>query len=203
MYIGKHVTSNLDDGYIGSGKILKQAIKKYGVENFRKEWLGFYEDEEELNCMERVFVDQTWVDRADTYNLKVGGEGGSRKGRKFSAESKQKMSKARKGKSPWNKGTKLSAEYKKKLSDSHKGKKTWLSTHALSRDCRKKISEKLKGKKAWNSKVVVQYTLDGQFVAKYQSASKAFNATGIYNIGMCCRKERENAGGFIWRFEND
>lgn len=57
MYIGKHVTSNLDDGYIGSGKILKQAIKKYGVENFRKEWLGFYEDLEELNYMERVFVD--------------------------------------------------------------------------------------------------------------------------------------------------
>ena len=77
------------------------------------------------------------------------------------------MSRAHKEKSPWNKGTKLSAEYKKKLSDSHKGKKTWLSTHALSRDCRKKISEKLKGKKAWNSKVVVQYTLDGQFVAKY------------------------------------
>lgn len=57
MYIGKHVTSNLDDGYIGSGKILKYAIKKYGVESFIKEWLGFYEDEEELNYMERVFVD--------------------------------------------------------------------------------------------------------------------------------------------------
>ena len=57
MYIGKHVTSNLDDGYMGSGKILKQAIKKYGAENFRKEWLGFYEDLEELNYMERVFVD--------------------------------------------------------------------------------------------------------------------------------------------------
>ena len=57
MYIGKHVTSDLDDGYMGSGIIVKHAIKKYGVESFKKEWLGFYEDEEELNYMERVFVD--------------------------------------------------------------------------------------------------------------------------------------------------
>lgn len=57
MYIGKHKTTNLDDGYMGSGKIIKRAIAKYGVQNFRKEWLMFCEDEEELNYMERVFVD--------------------------------------------------------------------------------------------------------------------------------------------------
>lgn len=57
IYIGQHTTSNLDDGYIGSGKILIRAIKKYGVENFRKEIQGFYEDIDELNYMERLFVD--------------------------------------------------------------------------------------------------------------------------------------------------
>lgn len=201
MYIGQHVTENLDDGYMGSGKLMKYALSKYGVENFRKEWLGFYEDEEELNYMERVFVDQTWVDRADTYNLKVGGEGGSKKGRKVSAQTKQKLSEAHKGKTPWNKGAKLSEEYKKKLSDSHKGKPTWLSTHQLSEESIRKMSQSLKGKKTWNAKAVCQYTLDGQFVAKYESVCRAFKATRIYNIGMCCRKERKNAGGFIWRFE--
>ena len=57
IYIGQHTTSNLDDCYMGSGKILIRAIKKYGVENFRKEIQGFYEDIDELNYMERLFVD--------------------------------------------------------------------------------------------------------------------------------------------------
>jgi hypothetical protein len=57
MYIGKHKTVNIDDGYMGSGIIIKHALKKYGTENFRKEWLMFCEDEEELNYMERVYVD--------------------------------------------------------------------------------------------------------------------------------------------------
>ena len=73
MYIGQHITANLDDGYMGSGVLIRRAVKKYGVENFRKEWLMFCEDEEELNYMERVFVDQTWIDRSDTYNMVLGG----------------------------------------------------------------------------------------------------------------------------------
>lgn len=57
MYIGQHTTSNIDDGYMGSGKIIRLALKKYGKENFRKEWLMFCEDAEELDYMERVYVD--------------------------------------------------------------------------------------------------------------------------------------------------
>lgn len=90
MYIGQHVTSDLDDGYMGSGLWIKNAVRKYGAENFRKEWLGFYEDQEELNYMERVFVDQTWVDRPDTYNLQLGG--GVSSGPKHSDATKAKLS---------------------------------------------------------------------------------------------------------------
>ena len=40
-YVGCHQTDNLNDGYIGSGKYLKRAIKKYGIENFKFDILYF------------------------------------------------------------------------------------------------------------------------------------------------------------------
>jgi len=71
-YIGKHQTNNLDDGYMGSGKILRHAITKYGVECFSKEILHIFATEEEMNQKEKELV----VIGEDSYNLCEGGKGG-------------------------------------------------------------------------------------------------------------------------------
>lgn len=50
-----------------------------------------------------------------------------------------------------------------------------------------------------NSKSVLQYTLDGEFVQEYPSIAAAKRATGIDNISYACNGKRPSAGGFLWR----
>lgn len=72
-YIGVHKTSNIDDDYFGSGKLLKQAILKEGIHNFKKEILFVYDNATEAYAKERELVTEEFVSADDTYNLIIGG----------------------------------------------------------------------------------------------------------------------------------
>jgi len=39
QYVGSHSTNNINDKYLGSGRYLLKVIKKYKIENFKKEIL--------------------------------------------------------------------------------------------------------------------------------------------------------------------
>jgi hypothetical protein len=75
-YIGMHKTTNLNDGYLGSGNLLKRAIKKYGKDNFIKEILLFCESLDELRSNEQQYVTEQVTSDPNSYNLKLGGQGG-------------------------------------------------------------------------------------------------------------------------------
>lgn len=76
IYVGVHKTKNESDGYMGSGKVIKAAIAKHGVENFQKEILEYFDSAAEMYEREKEFVTQEFLDRDDVYNLRRGGFGG-------------------------------------------------------------------------------------------------------------------------------
>lgn len=76
IYVGVHKTKNPNDKYMGSGTVLKKAFKKYGLHNFKKEILKYHDSKETMYEHERKIVNYDFIKRTDTYNLKLGGEGG-------------------------------------------------------------------------------------------------------------------------------
>jgi group I intron endonuclease len=77
LYIGKH-SGDPNDGYLGSGAILKKAISKYGAENFRKLILAVAENDQDLDKLEQHYIAlyrSLYPKRL--YNLTDGGTGGN------------------------------------------------------------------------------------------------------------------------------
>jgi hypothetical protein len=76
FYIGAHQTENLDDSYMGSGHLIRYAIKKYGIISFSKETLFNFETKQEMFDKEREIVNEQFVSEKTNYNIKVGGNDG-------------------------------------------------------------------------------------------------------------------------------
>lgn len=98
IYIGVHKTENPDifDGYIGCGIRLscpisykksktpfQYAVNKYGISKFKRVTLAIFDNKDDAYKLESILVNEAFVKRPDTYNVQLGGEGGSEKSRKL------------------------------------------------------------------------------------------------------------------------
>lgn len=61
------------------------------------------------------------------------------------------------------------------------------------------------GRMGKRARPVVQYTLDGEKVADYQSATKAAQENNIQQskITLCCQRQRKSTGDYQWRYAGD
>lgn len=77
LYVGKHKSEKYDSQYFGSGKILLQAIDKYGIQNFTNEIIYKAETEEDLNQKEIQYISEYRRKYGKLmYNIAFGRDGG-------------------------------------------------------------------------------------------------------------------------------
>ena len=121
FYFGQHTTTNLDDGYKGSGILIQKYYKKH-PNDFIKEIISFHNSDESLDKAE-IDIIQAVLNDVNCLNIAAGGHGGFTG--YHTEETKQKLSEIHKGKPTWNKGLHNSEEARKKMSEAKKGKPTW------------------------------------------------------------------------------
>lgn len=108
-YYGMHSTHNLNDGYLGSGKQLRYAIRKYGKVNFELEIIEFFDSRELLIEGEKKIITDEIIKDKDSYNISYGGLGGV-----HNEEHRKKM---REGSSKFQKEKWKDDDYRDKISN--------------------------------------------------------------------------------------
>jgi group I intron endonuclease len=99
-YIGDHSTNNLNDGYLGSGILIKRAIKKYGKEKFQRKILKKLKNRNEAFLLQEKFILKYNTLTPSGYNVSL--KGGHQTVESLSEKTKEKIRKAVSGEnSPW------------------------------------------------------------------------------------------------------
>lgn len=177
-YIGQRKRSTTKDCYYGSGKIIKDFMRKHGTTHLKKEILAICESKEELDLKEKEFIGDLYI--TDSYlkdgkclNLKSGGEqphfteevykkicacnrSGKNIGKHHSEKTRKRLSEAKKGennpnfnKEPWNKGLKYTEEQKKNIVEANKRKPTYGHLNKKHSKETKKLLSKLRKELKW------------------------------------------------------
>lgn len=188
-------------GYKGN-TYFSRAIKKYGWENFQHIIIAKGLPVEKAKEMEiKLIAKYRSNERKYGFNISSGGE--SHSGVKISEWQKKQISEASKGRI-------VSDETKNKLSLS--SLKTWQDKKYLEhmREINLGENNPQYGKKRTDderlqrgAKPVLQYDLNGNFIAEYISCHVASEKTSTSRdvISKCCRGIYKQGKGYIWKYK--
>ena len=167
-------------------KALWEKIQSQGWDSIVKEIVATDLDEKSASELETTLIarfDST--NPANGYNIDLGGVKGHRS---VSRASCARMSEATRGERNHNYGQRFSEEHRWKIADSNRGLKRTSETCANI------------GKS--KEKPVLQMSLDGSVIARFDSGKHAAMITGVQpgHISKVCKHQRSTAGGFVWAY---
>lgn len=145
-----------------------------------------------------------WKNKAMGYNMTDGGEGLA--GYSFTEERKKQYSIMFSGENNpmynrpwWDENTPQEKIDEWKINVAKYGKDNGFFGKHHTAESKKKISE------TRNKTPVIQLGMNGEFIAEYESATKATRVTGVHsaNILSCCYGNCKSAGGFMWICKED
>lgn len=217
VYVGK--TIDINRRMMQHSKItpkyshhLANAIKKYGIDNFKEEIIFEVEAEDRavlnaaLSNAEKSYIKQ-YDSYRNGYNSTIGGEGTNRfhwleSSKKKISESMKKFFKSAKGKAQikhtifCNKNREISKETRERIGRGNKGKR-------MPEEAKIKIRN-YQLVNAYSKHIpVLQYDLDNSLLNRFNSitdAAKSINKDTSH-IVSCCKGRRKTAYGFIWKYE--
>lgn len=141
----------------------------------------------QCNAEDLDFLEIAYIEKYDScnpekgYNRSFGGQSYHR----ATEETKRKMSQSKTGK-------KFTPEHCRKIGEANR---------------RRKLSDETKAKiAAKRGKVVLQFTIDGNFVARHNSAKDAAESVGMSNpspIKAAIAGRTKTSAGFVWKHESD
>ena len=186
LYFGSHSWEGegSDPNYYGSGKIIKQAVRKYGKDNFIVYPIKFYDNVDECRkAEEELLTKHNIANNPYCYNIKNGAVGWTSEdmtgekhpfyGKHLSDETRKKLSQAMTGENNPNYGH-LSEEHRKKLLQSRK----YLMTP------------------------LVAIQIDTGKVKIFESQNECSRVLGINlgSINRCLKGRQKSTGGYLIKY---
>lgn len=226
IYIGKH--NGIKKEYFGSGKIIKNLIKKYSIGIFKREIICKDIDNNELlSYLEKYYISFYNCNRSKSkkgLNLTDGGEGIN--GYKHSEEQCKKLSERIKKEYLENKRTspKLKKVYQYCLKTGNllnifnnctEAALLVNCTPSSIAYCARGKNNSVKGY-SWsyvkydnykpiifNKKPILQYDLQGNFIKEWDSATDVKKELGFNNssITNCCKNVSKSSYNYIWKYK--